>query len=185
MKVKLSSGPTEVTEQDSELMDSSFNVSDNLSAFVNDVSFDGESLSVSDIYNKLVAESEIIESSVNSINPIGSEIPAHTVEIAVNSSSNKTLQGVVSVDKIQRSLRNVKKPDYNEKIGNHIDLSDEEGDPSFSASVGSDDGESDDDAENPYIPRKKTYLMIMYLLINRLLNEVVMGIQKVKKLKKG
>ena len=77
------------------------------------------------------------------------------MEIVVNSASIKTLQGVDSVDKIQRSLRNVKKPDYNEKIGNDIDLSDEEGDPSFSASVGSDDGESDDDGENPYIPRTK------------------------------
>ena len=154
MKVKLSSGQTEVTEQDSELMDSSFNVS----AFVDDVSFDGESLSVSGIYNKLVAESEVIESSVNSIK-----------------------QGVASVDKIQRSLRNVKKPDYNEKIGNHIDLSDEELDPSFSEIVASDDAESDDDAENPYIPKRKKlkYLIIMYLLINRLLNE---GVQKVKKI---
>ena len=149
MKVKLSSGPTEVTEQDSEIMDSSFNVSGNLSAYVNDDSFVGEPLSVSGIYNNLVAESEFIESTVNSINQIGSEIAAHTVEIAVNSSSNKTLQGVVSVDKIQRSLRNVKKHDYNEKIGNDINLSDEEGDPTFSASVGSDDG------ENPYIPRTK------------------------------
>ena len=77
---------------------------------------------------------------VNSGSDIGSDIAVQKVENVVNSASIKTLQGVDSVDNIQRSLRNVKRPDYNDRNSNDICLSVEEGDPRYCASDVSEDG---------------------------------------------